>query len=61
MCCRRCGYARPIKLEKRLEKDNDVFRCGECGYIFSPVSRGEEPAGAAEAPGRREQPPRHAR
>ena len=46
MCCRRCGYTRPIKLEKRLEEDNDVFRCGECGYIFSPVSRREEPAGA---------------
>ncbi len=40
MRCRRCGGTRLIKLEKALEGDNDVFRCGECGYIFSPFDGG---------------------
>jgi len=36
LACRRCGSSRLIKLEKKLGEDHDVFRCGECGYIFSP-------------------------
>ena len=43
MCCRRCGSIRLIKLGKRLEKDNDVYRCGECGYIFSPSDQASYP------------------
>ena len=37
MRCRRCGYNRLIKLGKRHVEDNDVLRCGECGFIFSPA------------------------
>ncbi len=36
MGCRRCGCVRLIKLAKRLPRDNDVYRCDQCGYIFSP-------------------------
>ena len=36
MGCRRCGCVRLIKLAKRLAGDNDVYRCAQCGYIFSP-------------------------
>ena len=44
MRCRRSVCSRYIKLEKRAQEDNDVFRCLECGYIFSPVSHGEPEA-----------------
>jgi hypothetical protein len=27
-----------IPLEKKQQDDNDVFRCQECGYIFSPAA-----------------------
>ena len=41
--CRRCNSARLTKLKKRAEGDNDVFRCLECGYIFSPApEQGDE-------------------
>jgi len=42
--CRRCQSLRLIPLEKKQQNDNDVFRCQECGYIFSP------PNGPAEGP-----------
>ena len=38
MQCRRCQSPRLIPLEKKLQDDNDVFRCQECGYIFSPAT-----------------------
>ncbi len=38
--CRRCGGNRLIRLDKRAREDNDVYRCGECGYIFSPSGPG---------------------
>ena len=38
MACRRCNGSRLIRLDKRVEEDHDVYRCGECGYIFSPSS-----------------------
>ena len=34
--CRRCGDVRLIRLAKRLDKDNEVYRCRGCGFIFSP-------------------------
>ena len=34
--CRRCRYRRLIKLQKMRDDDHDVYRCAECGYIFSP-------------------------
>ena len=37
MSCRRCGSPNLIKLDKKSEGDNVVFRCGLCGYIFSPA------------------------
>jgi len=27
-----------IPLEKKQQDDDDVFRCQECGYIFSPAT-----------------------
>ncbi len=27
-----------IPLEKKQQNDNDVFRCQECVYIFSPAT-----------------------
>ncbi|MBT97457.1 MAG: hypothetical protein CL902_02380 [Dehalococcoidia bacterium] len=38
MHCRRCQSPRPIPLEKKQQDDNDVFRCQECGYIFSTAT-----------------------
>ena len=35
--CRRCNSVRLGKLNKRASGDNDVFRCLECGHIFSPA------------------------
>lgn len=32
---------RLLKLEKKLAQDNDVFRCLECGYLFSPQAQTE--------------------
>ena len=40
--CRRCGFRRLIKLKKMLVDDHDVYRCGECGYIFSPPAADSE-------------------
>ncbi len=36
MICRRCQSTRLIPLLKKQRDDNDVFRCQECGFIFSP-------------------------
>lgn len=36
MQCHRCGCFRLIRLDKKLAEDNDVYRCSECGYLFSP-------------------------
>ena len=36
MICRRCQSARLIPLLKKQRDDNDVLRCRECGFIFSP-------------------------
>ena len=36
MICRRCQSTRLIPLLKKQRDDNDVFRCKECGFIFSP-------------------------
>ena len=41
--CRRCNSARLGKLKKQADGDNDVFRCLECGHIFSPApEQGDE-------------------
>ena len=37
MLCRRCNGSRLVKLAKKLAEDNDVFRCEDCGFIFSPL------------------------
>jgi|AP59_1055472.scaffolds.fasta_scaffold616040_2 hypothetical protein len=39
MHCRRCQSLRLVPLEKKQLDDNDVFRCGDCGYLFSPSIR----------------------
>jgi len=36
--CRRCQSQRLIPQEKKQQNDNCVFRCQECGYIFSPAT-----------------------
>ncbi len=36
MRCRRCLSNRLLKLDKKLPNDHDVFRCRECGFLFSP-------------------------
>lgn len=36
MTCRRCQSQRLIVLEKKLPGDNEVYRCRDCGYLFSP-------------------------
>ena len=43
--CRRCRYRRLIKLQKMRDDDHDVYRCAECGYIFSPPQEKEQGAG----------------
>ncbi len=55
--CRRCRHRRLIKLQKMRDDDHDVYRCAECGYIFSPPPDQEQDAGPG-APGgsRLEQP-----
>ena len=34
--CRRCLSSRLLILGKRRKEDNDVYRCRDCGYLFSP-------------------------
>ena len=34
--CRRCLSSRLLILEKKRQEDNEVYRCRECGYLFSP-------------------------
>ncbi len=34
--CRRCCSPHLLRLEKKLPQDNEVFRCQECGFLFSP-------------------------
>jgi rubrerythrin len=34
--CRRCLSSRLLILEKKRQEDNDVYRCRDCGYLFSP-------------------------
>ena len=36
MYCRRCCSPHLLRLEKKLPQDNEVFRCQECGFLFSP-------------------------
>ena len=36
MICRRCRSLRLLVLEKKLPDDNDVVRCQDCGFLFSP-------------------------
>lgn len=43
--CRRCRYRRLIKLQKMRDDDHDVYRCAECGYIFSPPLDTEQDSG----------------
>ncbi len=35
-------------MEKKLKDDNDVYRCQDCGYIFSPAA---SPQNAADHSG----------
>ena len=37
MRCRRCKSDRLIRLQVINPSDNPVFRCGECGFLFSPA------------------------
>ncbi len=43
MQCRRCDSLRLLKLEKKSRKDNDILRCRDCGFLFSP-SEPDEPS-----------------
>lgn len=36
MYCRRCGTGKLIELERIDVADDLVYRCWDCGYIFSP-------------------------
>ncbi len=36
MSCRRCLSTRLLRLDKKCPQDNDVFRCQDCGFLFSP-------------------------
>ena len=47
MNCRRCLSTRLLKLDKKLSQDNDVFRCLECGFLFSPSTPGGASLGAS--------------
>ena len=55
--CRRCRYRRLIKLQKMRDDDHDVYRCAECGYIFSPPpDAGQAPGSGAPGRSREERP-----
>ena len=36
MRCRRCNSIRLIQLDKKIPDDHEVFRCQDCGFLFSP-------------------------
>ncbi|HZA25129.1 MAG TPA: hypothetical protein VFA32_21455, partial [Dehalococcoidia bacterium] len=36
--CRRCHSRKLVALSKKSPQDNDVFRCQECSFLFSPAS-----------------------
>ena len=47
MRCRRCYSHRLLRLNKKWPQDNDILRCQECGFLFSPASlMGTGPGGA---------------
>ena len=50
--CRRCPSDILIRLHKTLKTDNDIFRCTQCGLLFSPPTRLSSPS---VRPERREQ------
>ena len=34
--CRRCESKRVLLLDKKRRDDNYIYRCRECGFLFSP-------------------------
>ena len=36
--CRRCSSGHLFVLSKVWATDNDVYRCRECGFLFSPAA-----------------------
>ena len=36
MRCRRCNSFRLLKLDSIEPEDNLIYRCQECGFLFSP-------------------------
>ena len=36
--CRRCANGILIQLDRRRDDDNEVYRCTQCGFIFSPAA-----------------------
>jgi len=35
--CRRRNSSRLILLNKKWSQDNNIYRCQECGFLFSPA------------------------
>jgi rubredoxin len=57
--CRRCASFKLLQLGKKSLQDNDVFRCQECGFLFSPAICTEEdsrPGAGPDSPVRRDLP-----
>ena len=50
MRCRRCDSTKLIRLDKKCSRDNYVFRCQECGFLFSPSTPAETPKQQAPLP-----------
>ncbi len=46
--CRRCGSEALLELARLAGEDHTVYRCRDCGFLFSPP---DEAAAAARSPG----------
>ena len=52
MRCRRCDSIWVFRLSLLYPQDNPIFRCRDCGLLFSPgdLARDEDAAGAPPEP-----------
>lgn len=49
MNCRRCDSERLLELARLDGRDYTVYRCRDCGFLFSPPEQEARAAGRGEA------------
>lgn len=49
--CRRCGSEALLELARLAGDDHTVYRCRDCGFLFSPPDEAAQAASARGGPG----------